>query len=188
FDDWGNHVASHPIFATAFQATNPPYPQQHPAAGKLPAYSGVCGQEFVDFPMWPKEMQGGFIKVRYKPTNKVEIHEWIEKDDHFEEKFVSDLIFSENLSFIPTDVRFGPRGDLYVCDWYNPVKGHMQYSLRDDRRDRHSGRIWRITAKDHKLQEPPKIAAASVAELLELLKRPEYRVRSWAKLELRGRD
>lgn len=188
FDDWGNHVASHPIFATAFQATNPPYPQQHPAAGKLPAYSGVCGQEFVDFPMWPREMQGGFIKVRYKPTNKVEIHEWLEKDDHFEEKFVSDLIFSENLSFIPTDVRFGPRGDLYVCDWYNPVKGHMQYSLRDPRRDRTSGRIWRIVPKGATLPEPPPIAGAPIAALLENLKRREYRYRYWTRRELRERD
>ncbi|MDP4849955.1 MAG: hypothetical protein NWQ95_06370 [Verrucomicrobiales bacterium] len=32
FDDWGNHVASHPIFANAFHATNPPYPEQHPPA------------------------------------------------------------------------------------------------------------------------------------------------------------
>ncbi len=188
FDDWGNHVASHPIFATAFQATNPPYPQQHPAAGKLPAYSGVCGQEFVDFPMWPKEMQGGFIKVRYKPTNKVEIHEWIERDDHFEEKFVSDLIFSENLSFIPTDVRFGPRGDLYVCDWYNPVKGHAQYSLRDPRRDRKSGRIWRIVPKGAALQESPPIAGGPIPALLENLKRPEYRYRTATRYELRERD
>ncbi|MGB8166721.1 MAG: PVC-type heme-binding CxxCH protein [Chthoniobacteraceae bacterium] len=188
FDDWGNHVASHPIFATAFQATNPPYPQQHPAAGKLPAYSGVCGQEFVDFPMWPKAMQGGFIKVRYKPTNKVEIHEWLEKDDHFEEKFVSDLIFSENLSFIPTDVRFGPRGDLYVCDWYNPVKGHAQYSLRDPRRDRKSGRIWRIVPKGATLQKPPPIAGAPLPALLENLKRPEYRHRNATRYELRERD
>ena len=188
FDDWGNHVASHPIFATAFQATNPPYPHQHPAAGKLPAYSGVCGQEFVDFPMWPKEMQGGFIKVRYKPTNKVEIHEWIEKEDHFEEKFVSDLIFSENLSFIPTDVRFGPRGDLYICDWYNPVKGHAQYSLRDPRRDRKSGRIWRIVPKAVSLQDPPPIAGAPIPALLENLKRPEYRYRYWTRREIRERD
>ncbi|MEO6740191.1 MAG: PVC-type heme-binding CxxCH protein [Chthoniobacteraceae bacterium] len=188
FDDWGNHVASHPVFAEAFQATNPPYPQQHPGAGKMPAYSGVCGHEFVDFAMWPKEMQGGFIKVRYKPTNKVEIHEWIEKDDHFEEKFVSDLIFSENLSFIPTDVRFGPRGDLYVCDWYNPVKGHAQYSLRDPRRDRKSGRIWRIVPKGATLQEPPPIASAPIPALLENLKRPEYRYRYWTRRELRERD
>ncbi|MEZ5326444.1 MAG: HEAT repeat domain-containing protein [Verrucomicrobiales bacterium] len=188
FDDWGNHVASHPIFASAFHATNPPYPKQHPAAAGLPAYSGVCGHEFVDFPMWPEELQGGFIKVRYKPTNRVEIHKWVEHDDHFEEEYQSDLIFSENLSFIPVDLRYGPRGAMYVCDWYNPVKGHAQYALRDPRRDRESGRIWRITPKGATLQNPPQIADAPIAELLQNLKRPEYRYRYWTKRELRDRD
>ncbi len=185
FDDWGNHVASHPIFASAFHATNPPYPEQHPKATGIPAYSGVCGHEFVDFPMWPEEMQGGFVKVRYKPTNRVEIHRWVEKDDHFEEEYVSDLIFSENLSFIPVDLKFGPRGAMYVCDWYNPVKGHAQYSLRDPRRDRKSGRIWRIVPKGTRLQDPPPIAGADIPTLLDNLKRPEYRYRYWTKYELR---
>jgi uncharacterized cupredoxin-like copper-binding protein len=187
FDDWGQHVASHPIFASAFHAPNPPYPEQHPAAKDIPAYSGVCGQEFIDFPMWPAEMQRGFVKVRYKPTNKVEFHRWIEKDDHFAEEFGFDIIFSENLSFIPVDVGFGPRGALYVCDWYNPVKGHAQYSLRDPRRDRSSGRIWRIVPKGAALQDPPRIDGASVAALLENVKRPEYRYRYWSKRELRDR-
>ncbi len=187
FDDWGNHVASHPVFANPFHATNPPYPHQHPPAGKIQAYSGVCGHEFVDFPMWPAELQGAFIKVRYKPTNKVEIHQWIEHDDHYEEKFVSDLVFSENLSFIPVDIGFGPRGDLFVCDWYNPIKGHAQYSLRDPRRDRTSGRIWRIVPKGARLQDPPPIADAPVSALLENLKRAEYRYRYWSKRELRAR-
>ena len=75
----------------------------------------------------------------------------------YDEEYVGDLIFSSNLSFIPVDLRFGPRGAMYICDWYNPVKGHMQYSLRDERRDRHSGRIWRITTKGKPLQTPPKI-------------------------------
>src|SRR5262249_50524689 len=105
-----------------------------------------------------------------------------------DEEYIGDLLFSTNLSFIPVDIQFGPRGDLYVCDWYNPVKGHMQYSLRDERRDRHSGRIWRITTRGKSLQEPPKIADATIAELLELLKRREYRYRYWAKRELRERD
>lgn len=187
YDEWGHHVASHPIFADAFHATNPPYPQQHPAT-KLPAYSGVCGHDFVDFEMWPAEMQGGFIKARYKPTNRIEIHKWIEKDDHFEEEYVSDLIFSENLSFIPVDLRFGPRGDLYISDWYNPVKGHAQYSLRDPRRDRTSGRIWRVVPKGATLQEPPQIAGAAVPALLDILKRREYRYRYWTRRELRERD
>lgn len=188
FDDWGQHVASHPVYAAAFHALDPPYPQQHPAPKGLQAYSGVCGHEFIDFATFPRALWGYFIKVRYKPTCRIELHKWKEGLMGYEEEYTGDLLFSTNLSFIPVDVRFGPRGDLYVCDWYNPVKGHMQYSLRDERRDRHSGRIWRITAKGQPLQEAPKFAEASIAELIKLLRRPEYRYRYWAKLELRSRD
>jgi len=188
FDDWGQHMASHPVYAAAFHSLDPPYPQQHPTPKGLRAYSGVCGHEFVDFATFPKELQGGFIKVRYKPTNRVEIHKWVEGPYGYDEEYVGDLLFSTNLSFIPVDLQYGLRGDLFVCDWYNPVKGHAQYSLRDERRDRHSGRIWRITTKGIPTQASPKIAGASIPELLDLLKRPEYRVRYWAKRELRERD
>jgi putative heme-binding domain-containing protein len=188
FDDWGNHVASHPIFASAFHALNPPYPAQHPAATGIPAYSGVCGHEFIDFAFWPKELQGGFIKARYKPSNRIEMHRWIEHDDHYTEEYAGDLIFSSNLSFIPTDVKFGPRGDLYLCDWYNPIKGHAQYSLRDDRRDRTSGRIWRVVPKGARLAEPATIAGQPIPALLDLLKRPETSVRYQVRRELRERN
>ncbi|GDX94160.1 hypothetical protein LBMAG46_41700 [Planctomycetia bacterium] len=188
FDDWGQHIASHPVYAAAFHSLDPPYPQQHPAPKGLQAYSGVCGHELVDQPTFPAELQGSFIKVRYKPTNRVEILKWKAGPNGYEEEYSGDLLFSTNLSFIPVDLQWGPRGDLYVCDWYNPVKGHMQYSLRDERRDRHSGRIWRITAKGLPLTAPPVIADATIEELLELLKRPEYRVRYRAKRELRERD
>ncbi|MFP6879403.1 MAG: PVC-type heme-binding CxxCH protein [Roseibacillus sp.] len=187
FDDWGHHVASHPVFASAFHATNAPYPSQHPRANGIPAYSGVCGHEFVDFASWPDDLQDGFVKVRYKPSNRVEFHKWVEHDDHFREEYQFDLIFSTNLSFIPVDLRYGPRGAMYVCDWYNPIKGHAQYSLRDPRRDRKSGRIWRIVPKGAKLQDPPAIAGQPIPALLDLLKRPEYRYRYWAKRELRDR-
>ena len=124
FDAWGQHVASHPIYAAAFHSLDPPYPQQHPKPQGLRAYSGTCGQEFVDFATFPDELQGCYIKVRYKPTNRVEIHRWKEQPFGYDEEYQGDLIFSSNLSFIPVDIRFGPRGALYVCDWYNPVKGH----------------------------------------------------------------
>jgi azurin len=187
FDYWGHHVASHPIFASAFHATNPPYPEQHVNPAGLPAYSGTCGHEFVDSPMWPRELQGRMIKARYKPTNRIEIHNWVQKEHHYEEEYVSDIIFSTNLSFIPVDVKFGPRGDLYICDWYNPVKGHMQYSLRDARRDRTSGRIWRVVPKGAKPPAAPVIAGAPIPALLELLKSPQYRIRDLARRELAGR-
>ena len=185
FDDWGQHVASYPIFASAHHALDPPYPQQHPRPTGLQAYSGVCGQEFIDFPNWPKDMQGMMVKVRYKPTNRVELLKWKEYEYGYEEEYLSDIIFSSNLSFIPVDLRYGPEGGMYVCDWYNPVKGHAQYSLRDDRRDRTSGRIWRILPKGAKPVVAPKITGASIEELLDLLKRREYRYRYWAKREIR---
>jgi hypothetical protein len=191
FDDWGFHVGSHPVFASAVHALNAPYPDIHiPAGNYFPAYSGTCGQEFLTSSHWPKDLRDKkhFMRVRYKPTNEVELHEWVEHDTHFEEKKVGIVFQSTNLSFIPVDIQQGPDGAMYIADWYNPVKGHAQYSLRDTRRDKKSGRIWRITAKDQKLESAPKIAGASIPELLELLKSENYRTRYRAKVELRERD
>lgn len=191
FDDWGFHVGSHPVFASAVHALNAPYPDIHiPAGNYFPAYSGTCGQEFLTSSHWPKELRDKkhFMRVRYKPTNEVELHEWVEHDTHFEEKKVGIVFQSTNLSFIPVDIQQGPDGAMYIADWYNPVKGHAQYSLRDTRRDKKSGRIWRITAKDQKLEEAPKIAGASIPELVELLKSENYRTRYRAKVELRERN
>lgn len=191
FDDWGFHVGSHPVFASAVHALNAPYPDIHiPAGNYFPAYSGTCGQEFLTSSHWPMELRDKkhFMRVRYKPTNEVELHQWVEHDTHFEEKKVGIVFQSTNLSFIPVDIQQGPDGAMYVADWYNPVKGHMQYSLRDTRRDKKSGRIWRITAKDQPLEDAPKIAGASIPELLDLLKSENYRTRYRAKVELRERD
>jgi azurin len=185
-------MGSHPVFATAVHALNPPYPRQHvPLGSYIPssqAYSGTCGHEFIYSRHFPDDLQGAFVKVRYKPTNEVELHQWVEKESWFEEKPIGKIFQSSDLSFIPVDVRFGPRGDLFICDWYNPVKGHMQYSLRDTRRDLVSGRIWRVTAKGRPLAQPPKIAGQPIPALLDLLKSYEYRTRYTAKIELRERD
>lgn len=186
FDDWGFHMGSHPVFAEAVHALNPAYPDIHvPAGSYFPAYSGTCGQEFLHNAHWGPEFHNHFARVRYKPTNEIELHEWVEKDTHFEEKKVGQILQSTNLSFIPVDCKCGPDGALYVADWYNPVKGHMQYSLRDTRRDKTSGRIWRITHKGAKPLEPVKIAGEPVEKLLELLKSDDLRTRYLARGELR---
>jgi len=190
FDEWGFHVGSHPVFASAVHALNAPYPDIHiPAGNYFPAYSGTCGQEFLTSSHWPADLRKKhFMRVRYKPTNEVELHEWVEHDTHFEEKKVGIVFQSTNLSFIPVDIQQGPDGAMYIADWYNPVKGHAQYSLRDTRRDKKSGRIWRITAKAQPLEEAPKIAGASPDELLELLASDNYRTRYRARIELREQD
>src|SRR6185503_18994867 len=76
---------------------------------------------------------------------------------------------------------------LYVADWFNPLVGHMQYSLRDPRRDTTHGRIWRITAKGRPLNERPRIEGEPIEAQLELLKASEDRTRYQARLALRAR-
>ncbi len=37
---------------------------------------------------------------------------------------------------------------LYILDWFNPLIGHMQHSIRDPNRDHTHGRVWRITLQE----------------------------------------
>ena len=95
---------------------------------------------------------------------------------------------SSDPNFRPVALQFGPDGALYVVDWFNPLIGHMQHSLRDPNRDHTHGRIWRITyPKPAAGGERPKIAGATVPELLDLLKAYEDRTRYRARRELRER-
>ena len=88
----------------------------------------------------------------------------------------------------PVDAEVGPDGALYFTDWHNPIIGHMQHNLRDTSRDREHGRIYRVTYPGRPLLKPAKIAGEPIAQLLDLLKEPEDRVRYRAKIELSGRD
>ena len=84
----------------------------------------------------------------------------------------------------------GPDGAIYVADWYNPIIQHGEVDFRDPRRDHDHGRIWRITAKGRPLVTAPRLADASVEELLEELKPQEGWTRERARrlLKERGAD
>ena len=43
---------------------------------------------------------------------------------------VDPLVRSSDPYFRPVDLDFAPDGSLYLLDWYNPLIGHMQHSLR----------------------------------------------------------
>src|SRR5690606_36116095 len=101
---------------------------------------------------------------------------------------VEPLLRSTDTSFRPVDLEFGPDGALYLCDWYNPLIGHMQHSVRDPNRDNTHGRSYRVHYTKRPLVTPPQIAGASIAELLDLLKSYEDRTRHRVRTELRGRD
>ncbi len=101
---------------------------------------------------------------------------------------VEPLLRSSDPNFRPVDLQFGPDGTLFICDWFNPLVGHMQHSIRDPNRDHNHGRIWRFVYRKNPLLTPPKIEGASIESLIALLKEPEYRTRYRVRRELRGRD
>jgi hypothetical protein len=82
-------------------------------------------------------------------------------------------------------LQFGPDGALYLVDWFNPLIGHMQHSLRDPNRDKSHGRIWRITYPERPLVERPKIVGRSLDEIFEGLDAYEDRTRQQVRTHLR---
>jgi len=94
-----------------------------------------------------------------------------------------DFIASTDTNFRPVAMEIGPDGALYIVDWCNPLIGHMQYSVRDPRRDHAHGRIWRVRYEANPLLASPPIAA-TVPELLEQLRIPERNTRQHARRRL----
>ena len=136
-----------------------------------------CGQEFIASRHWPDDFQGKVFTNQYKNFQGVLLHDWTENGTTYNHKRLGKVFEAHNKACIPVDLELGPEGALYVADWYNPVLGHMQYSLRDERRDSSKGRIWRVTWKNRPLDTPAKIVGASAGELLDLLKAYEDRNR-----------
>jgi putative heme-binding domain-containing protein len=94
------------------------------------------------------------------------------------------ILTSSHNAFRPVDLNTGPDGALYVADWFNPIIGHYQASLRHPDRDKKHGRIWRITAKGQPLLKPPALAKMNAAQLCNQLAAPHRRTRQLAKLRL----
>jgi mono/diheme cytochrome c family protein/glucose/arabinose dehydrogenase/lysophospholipase L1-like esterase len=147
----------------------------------------TSGLEFVYSRHFPDEVQGDFLinnTIGFLGTKQ---HTLIDSGTGYISKHRHDLLKSEDKNFRPVDMEFAPDGSLYVVDWHNVLIGHMQHNARDPLRDHVHGRIYRITYPSRSLVKPARVHGASIAELLDNLKLPEYRSRYRSRRELRGR-
>jgi mono/diheme cytochrome c family protein/glucose/arabinose dehydrogenase len=146
----------------------------------------TSGAEFVSSRHFPDAQQGDFMICNTIGFLGISFGKKADDGAGFTGKANGDLLTSTDGNFRPVDLEFAPDGSLYFIDWHNPLIGHMQHNARDPNRDRERGRIYRITYPERPLVKLAQVAGASVAELLENLKEPEYRTRYRTRRELRG--
>ena len=139
--------------------------------------------EIVDSPHLPKDLHGDFLIAGYYARNIARLRPSVNGSGHKLQTLAPILTSSHN-AFRPVDLNTGPDGALYVADWFNPIIGHYQASLRHPDRDKKHGRIWRITAKGQPLLKPPALAKMNAAQLCEQLAAPLRRTRQLAKQRL----
>ena len=148
----------------------------------------TSGLEFVSSRHFPDEVQGDLLinnTIGFLGTKQ---HAMVDDGTGYTTHHRQDLVQGTDPNFRPVDMEFAPDGSLYLVDWHNVLIGHMQHNARDPLRDHVHGRIYRITYPSRPLVEPAKVAGASIEELLDNLKLPEYRTRYRTRRELRGRE
>ena len=200
FDDWGQDFvadasggANH--FAAAYSG-DLDYPRKHPSLKEflVKQWRPTSGCEIVASRHFPPEMQGDYLLnncIGFQGTLQYRFKKDEKPYSGFAAEPVEPLVRSSDPNYRPVDLVLGPDGALYIADWFNPLVGHMQHSLRDPNRDHVHGRIWRVTHKKRPLVEPAQIVGAPIEQLLKTLEiatTPELRTREKARLELRERD
>lgn len=193
FDEWGqNYISDASDGANYFGlpvSVKMPYGVEirKPAQFTTHRVRPTSGTEFVYSRHFPDEVRGDFLinnTIGFLGTKQ---HTMVEDGAGFTGELRHDLVRSTDPNYRPVDLEFAPDGSLYIVDWENALVGHMQHSARDPNRDQQHGRIFRVTYPERPLVKPARIAGASIAELLENLKLPEYRSRYRTQRELRGR-
>jgi len=190
FTDWGEPIVlagnnSSPIYPvpglTSTHRDLPPSLIWKTGRGRK-----VSGGDIVGTRHFPDAWQGALILGGYI-NNAVWAVKLADDGAGFSFEDLPPLITTTNKSFRPVDVKFGPDGALYLCDWYNPIIGHYQASFRHPDRDKAHGRIWRVTTRGRTLTEPPRLSSARINDLLEHLQSPDRWTRRFAKRELATR-
>jgi putative heme-binding domain-containing protein len=194
FDYWGQDIVvdgtgANPYHAALFSG-HLDFPQKHAHPPQVyQQRTRPCpGMEFLSSGHFPPENQGNLLVANVIGFQGILQYKIADKGASFTGTEVEPILSSTDPNFRPSDVKIGPDGAIWFIDWQNPIIGHMQHNLRDPSRDRTHGRVYRVTYEGRPLLTPQKIDGEPIENLLELLKSPEDRVRSRAKIELGARD
>ena len=193
FDAWGQDIIVDGTGAVPYHgpliSSRLEFPQKHPSAPQVyQQRTRPCpGIEILTSRHFPPELNGNLLVPNVIGFQGILQYQLLDKDSSLGAREVEPIVKSSDENFRPADVEIGPDGAIYFTDWHNPIIGHMQHNLRDPSRDRTHGRVYRVTWPGRPLEKPAVIAGQPIPALLELLKDPDNRVRSRARIELSAR-
>lgn len=147
--------------------------------------SMIC--EIVHSPILPDDLQGDILIAGYF-GHLIDRLDMSRDGSGHRGELQAPLIKTSHPSFRPVDIQTGPDGALYIADWYNPIIGHYQASLRHPNRDKTHGRIWRLAAEDSKPLPTTDLTKLRTPQLLERLRDTFLAERKRIRAELSNRD
>jgi putative heme-binding domain-containing protein len=151
-----------------------------------------CGAEFVATPAFPDDWQGNLITCDFR-AHRIARYRIDENGAGFKAEELPEVLSTADVAFRPVDVKFGPDGSLYICDWFNPIINHGEVDFRDPRRDKTHGRIWRVYHRDRQAQRAESMELAkidsqtSVVDLITRQKSSSEFARHFARREMVAR-
>src|SRR5690606_22254133 len=121
--------------------------------------------------------EGGALPARYDGKlfavnplhNYVQLTAMYENGSSFRNVDEEVVLQTDDQWFRPVDIKLGPDGAVYLCDWYDSRLSHV------DPRDtwhKTSGRIYRLTGDSYSSPRPFDLSKASTSDLVELLRHP----------------
>ncbi len=185
FDDWGQAVVIDGAGGISYLT-----PAMIPTLRRLrlPTIGrsgGYCGIDVASGPLLPPAIQGDFLIGDYKP-NAVSRFALQRDGAGFKAVWEEPILVSSDKRFRPVDVKMGPDGAIYICDWFNTVICHQDDSYRHPDRDKAHGRIWRVAVRgtSSPKEHQPNLRQASIEQLVRNLRSQDRWKREQSKREL----
>lgn len=139
------------------------------AFGYFPQMTGSRGERFThNFIIYA----GGALPERYRGRlfgveplqGRVVLSEIRRVMTTFETADLERVVTSRDSWFRPVDIKVGPDGGVYVCDWYDRQVTHTRN--QEGNIDTSNGRIYRLQSRGWKPSRPVNVGALTSAELV----------------------
>ncbi len=142
---------SMPAYLLIRDAFYPSFGKPHDGLGFCPKImehshgsTAIDGVVYYSDNQWPAEYRDN-VMVGNVMTSRVNRDTLLEVGSGKRAKEEADFIVSDDPWFRPVNMQFGPDGSLYIADFYNRIIGHYEVPLKHPGRDRHRGRIWKVS-------------------------------------------